>query len=60
LEEGLRDDGDLSRHAILEVPESWNITQWKDRWTGKQISSHDPIIPLDLSQASSVLIEASK
>lgn len=60
LEEGLRDDADLSRHAVLEVPASWGTLQWKDQWTGRNLSTHGLALSVDLPQAGSMLIEASK
>lgn len=55
LEEGLRDDSDLSRHTALDIPASWNVKQWKDVWSNR-IESGTPL-PIDLPQASSILLE---
>ena len=60
LEEGLRDDADLSRHAVLEVPAGWGATQWKDLWTGRNLSNDGLALSIDLPQAASMLIDASK
>jgi hypothetical protein len=60
LEEGLRDDADLSRHAVLEVPASWGATQWKDLWTGRNLSTDGLALSVDLPQAASMLIDASR
>lgn len=60
LEEGLRDDADLSRHAALEVPSSWGATQWKDLWTGRNLSIQGLALSVDLPQAASMLIEGSR
>lgn len=60
LEEGLRDDADLSRHTTLAIPNSWYSETWKDAWTGKAISSKDGQLQIDLPQASSVLLESSR
>ena len=57
LEEGLRDDADLSRHAVLEVPASWGATQWKDLWTGRDLPIQGLALSVDLPQAGSILIE---
>jgi hypothetical protein len=57
LEEGLRDDADLSRHAVLEVPTSWGATQWKDLWTGRDLPIQGLALSVDLPQAASMLIE---
>jgi hypothetical protein len=60
LEEGLRDDADLSRHSKLTIPKSWHSENWKDTWTGHAFSSKDGQLPIDLPQASSVLLESSR
>jgi hypothetical protein len=60
LEEGLRDDADMSRHASLVLPQSWRSAAWKDAWTGRGFSSTDSLLHIDLHQAESVLIETSK
>jgi hypothetical protein len=60
LEEGLRDDADLSRHAVVEVPARWGVTQWKDLWTGQDVSTHGLALPVDLPQAASMLMEGSR
>jgi hypothetical protein len=58
LEEGLRDDADLSRHTVLDIPASWGFAQWKDLWSGRTESG--VALPIDLSQASSMLLESSR
>jgi len=60
LEEGLRDDADLSRHAVLEIPESWGAAHWKDIWSGDDLPAHGPALSVDLPQAASMLIEKSR
>ncbi|MGP8270456.1 MAG: hypothetical protein ACLQLH_10345 [Terracidiphilus sp.] len=60
LEEGLRDDADLSRHATLAIPKSWRGESWKDAWTGQKSSFKDGQLQIDLSQASSALLESSQ
>ena len=59
LEEGLRDDADLSRHATLEIPISWRIKSdsWRDAWTGREFGTKGGLLTIDLKQASSVLLE---
>ncbi|MGA8731741.1 MAG: hypothetical protein WB608_23485 [Terracidiphilus sp.] len=59
LEEGLRDDADMGRHATLVIPQSWRIANhaWKDAWTGRAFSVNGGLLPIDLPQASSVLLE---
>lgn len=58
LEEGLRDDADLSRHTVLEVPAIWGIAHWKDRWSGHTESGTS--LGVDLPQASSMLLEPAR
>jgi hypothetical protein len=60
LEEGLRDDADLARHAVLEIPESWGVSQWKDLWTGRSVETTGRALSIDLPQAASMLIEGSR
>ena len=60
LEEGLRDDADLSRHVTLAIPKSWQTETWKDAWTGRRFALKDGWLPIDLPQASSVLLESSR
>ncbi len=60
LEEGLRDDADLSRHTTLALPKSWQGAVWKDAWTGRSFSSSNNLLNLDLNQGESVLVEPTK
>ncbi len=60
LEEGLRDDADLSRHATLVIPKLWQSSDWKDIWNGRRFSTKGNLLHIDLNQANSVLIESSK
>ena len=60
LEEGLRDDADLSRHTTLALPKSWQGAAWKDAWTGRSFSLSNNLLNLDLNQGESVLVELSK
>jgi len=60
LEEGLRDDADLTRHANLEIPPEWGITLWKDAWSSRSMSDQDHALHIDPSQATSVLLEPSE
>ena len=60
LEEGLRDDADLSRHTTLVLPD-WRLNAtWKDAWTGRGFSAAGNLLHIDLNQAKSVLIESPK
>jgi len=59
LEEGLREEADLSRHTTLAIPKSWQAESWKDAWTNREITCKDGWLPVDLPQASSILLESS-
>jgi hypothetical protein len=57
LEEGLRDDADMTRHAVIVLPESWKATQWTDAWTQQSFEFGRGRLKIDLAQAGSVLIQ---
>jgi hypothetical protein len=59
LEEGLREDADLSRHATLAIPKSWQAEAWQDSWTNRGFACKGGWLPVDLPQASSILLESS-
>jgi len=60
LEEGLRDDADMSRSTELTIPKSWatDAARWTDIWTGRRINTTDGRLSITLPQASSELVEA--
>jgi hypothetical protein len=58
LEEGLRDDADLTRHTELEIPSGWSATTWHDAWSSRSIAEHDHALSIDLPQAGSMLLES--
>ena len=60
LEEGVRDDADMSRHATLIVPRSWKPTRWRNAWSGLFVQADQDKLQIDLARASSVLLEASR
>lgn len=60
LEEGLRDDADMVRHVDLDVPESWAIHRWKDKWTNSSPTQRKEILSIELPQESSVLFESER
>ena len=62
LEEGLRNDADLTRNATLALPDSWHAgsSAWKDIWTGRPIVAKNGQLHITLPQASSVLLEAPR
>ena len=59
LEEGLRDDADMSRHITLELPRAWQAKSWRDIWTGRALPSPGDMLPIALPQASSVLLQSA-
>jgi hypothetical protein len=60
LEEGLRDDADLARHATLVRPQAWRGKPWKDAWSGQTLSAQDGQLTIDLPQAASALLELKR
>jgi hypothetical protein len=60
LEEGLRDDADMTRHATLALPAAWGAADWRDGWTGHVVHARKNQLTIDLPQAGSVLLELSK
>ena len=56
LEEGLRDDADMTRHATMILPKSWKATRWTDVWTRTSIDVHHCELDLELGQAKSILL----
>jgi hypothetical protein len=62
LEEGLRDDADMTRHATLVLPKSWQggSQAWKDAWTGHTLPVSGGSLHVDLPQASSVLLQPTQ
>jgi hypothetical protein len=62
LEEGLRDDANLTRSAALLIPDSWRMTRgaWRDAWTGHTINAENGALRITLPQASSVLLEPTR
>ncbi len=58
LEEGLRNDADMSRHAVLVLPKSWRLVGWSDAWTRRKYAARDGLLKIDLAQAASKLLVA--
>ncbi len=56
LEEGLRNDADMSRDASLVLPKSWKSVEWKDLWTGRRFRAKNGQIEIELKQAASILL----
>ncbi len=60
LEEGLRDDADMTRHAVIVLPESWNAMRWTDVWSHRRFEANRGWLRIDLEQADSVLLQPAK
>ncbi|MEJ2007610.1 MAG: hypothetical protein P8Z30_05525 [Acidobacteriota bacterium] len=58
LEEGLRNDADMTRHAVLVLPKSWRLAKWSDAWTHRKYEARDGGLKIDLKQAASKLLVA--
>jgi hypothetical protein len=58
LEEGLRDDADMSRHATMVLPESWKVAQWTDAWTRMSFEANHIDLKIDLGQANSIVLDS--
>jgi hypothetical protein len=56
LEEGLRDDADMTRHATMILPKSWKATRWLDAWTRESFDASHGDLKIDLGQAKAVLL----
>ena len=59
LEEGLRDDADMRRHAVMVLPGSWNFPKWIDTWTHKSFEIDSGRLKIDLEQAGSILLHSA-
>ena len=57
LEEGLRDDADMTRHATLLLPKSWRAAKWADAWSKESFEADHQRLRVNLDQACSVLME---
>ncbi len=57
LEEGIRDDADLSRHTSVVLPSSSMEARWIDVWGHKVIQPRRDTLPIDLAQATSILLQ---
>jgi hypothetical protein len=58
LEEGLRNDADSSRHFKLELPEGWEDTAWRSKWSNASVSASGASIGIDLAPDQSILLES--
>ena len=57
LEEGLRDDADMTRHTILVLPDEWQAAEWKDAWSSVTFEANHHRLRVDLDQAGSALLQ---
>ena len=51
LEEGLRDDADMTRHTILVLPDEWQAAKWQDAWSSATFEANHHRLKVDLDQA---------
>ena len=58
LEEGLREDADMSRSATLELPRAWQKCEWKPVWSGGGSELQQGTLHLHLDAASSMQLIA--
>jgi hypothetical protein len=58
LEEGLRDDADMSRHTTIELPSNWRNLRWSSLWPGAEFKESGGPIRIKLDQARSIQLEA--
>ena len=59
VDEGIREDADMSRHATLVLPHPWQAAQWHHAWEQNPVVTDQGRIQIDLAQAVSVLLEAA-
>jgi len=57
LEEGLRDDADMTRHATLLLPKSWRAARWADAWSKASFEADQLRLRVKLDQAGSMLMQ---
>jgi len=60
LEEGLRDDADMTRDAILILPKEWQAAKWTDAWSSAPFESNQNRLRFDLDQAGSALLQSTR
>jgi len=58
LEEGLRDDADMSRRAAIALPGAWRELQWHSVWDDAAFSLENRTLHLTLPMAGSLQLEA--
>ena len=60
LEEGLRDDADMTRHTVLVLPNQWQTTKWADAWSAVTFEANHHRLGIDLDQAGSALLQSTR
>jgi hypothetical protein len=60
LEEGLRDDADMTRHAVLVLPKEWQAGKWTDAWSHATFEVNHNRLRIDLEQAASALLQSTR
>ncbi|MGD0221145.1 MAG: hypothetical protein ABSF71_02310 [Terriglobia bacterium] len=58
IEEGLRDDADMTRHATMVLPRSWKTATWTDAWTRRDVEPNQGDLNISLGQADSLLLQS--
>ena len=56
LEEGLRDDADMTRHTVLVLPKLWQVARWRDAWSGATFEADHQELKVDLEPGTSLLL----
>jgi hypothetical protein len=59
LEEGLRDDADMTRHTILVLPKPWQAASWTDAWSRATFQANANQLKIHLDQARSILLRSA-
>ncbi|MGC9996646.1 MAG: hypothetical protein ABSE79_15110 [Terriglobia bacterium] len=60
LEEGLRDDADMTRHTILVLPDEWQAAKWQDAWSSATFEANHHRLKVALDQACSSLLQSTR
>jgi hypothetical protein len=60
LEEGLRDDADMTRHTVLVLPNQWQTTKWTDTWSAVTFEANHHRLGIALDQAGSALLQSTR
>lgn len=60
VEEGIRDDADMSRHGTLVLPSSWKSVRWHSVWGKRFVKTQQRELQINLTQAGSILLQANR